>query len=25
VVDVSGRPIGAITVDDVISRLRASL
>ena len=25
VVDASGRPIGAITVDDVISRLRASL
>jgi CBS domain-containing protein len=25
VVDVSGRPIGAITVDDVITRLRASL
>jgi magnesium transporter len=25
VVDISGRPIGAITVDDVITRLRASL
>src|SRR3989475_1551849 len=25
VVDVSGRPIGALTVDDVITRLRASL
>ena len=25
VVDASGRPIGAITVDDVITRLRASL
>jgi hypothetical protein len=25
VVDASGRPVGAITVDDVISRMRARL
>jgi len=25
VVDLSGRPIGAITVDDVVTRLRAQI